>query len=48
MEARPDISARGFQCRGKRAFFDVRIFDPNAQRHENKTFKTCYELNEHE
>ena len=29
-------------------FFDVRIFDPNAQRHENKTLKRCYELNENE
>ena len=37
VEARADISTRGFWCRGQRAFFDVRIFDPNAQRHENKT-----------
>ena len=37
VEARADISARGFWCRGQRAFFDVRIFDPNAQHHENKT-----------
>ena len=28
--------------------FDERIFDPNAQRHENKTLKRCCELNEHE
>ena len=35
-------------CRGQRTFFDVRIFDPNAQRHENKTLKRCYELNESE
>ena len=44
MEAWADISTRGFWCRGQRAFFDVRIFDPNAQRHENKTIKKCYEL----
>ena len=35
-------------CRGQRTFFDGRIFDPNAQRHENKTLKRCYELNERE
>ena len=48
VDARADISARGFWYLGQRAFFDVRIFDPNAQRHENKTFRRCYELNEHE
>ena len=30
MEARADIIARGFWFRGQRAFFDVRVFDPNA------------------
>ena len=35
-EARSDISARGFWSRGQRAFFDIRVFDPNAQRHQNK------------
>ena len=48
MEARADISARGFWCRGQRAFFDVRVFDPNAQRRENKAPKKCYKLKEHE
>ena len=48
VEVRADISARGFWCRGQRAFFDVTIFDPNAQRHENKALKRCYELNGHE
>ena len=48
MEARADISARGFWCRGQKVFFDVTIFDSNAQHHENKTLKKCYELNEHE
>ena len=47
VKARPDISPRGFWCRGQRAFFNVKIFDPNAQRQENKTLKRCYELNEH-
>ena len=48
VEAGADISARGFWCRGQRAFFDVRVFDENAQRRENKTLKKCYELKEHE
>ena len=47
VEARADISARGFWWHGQRAFFDVRIFDLNAQRNENKTLKRCYKLNEH-
>lgn len=46
MKARADISAKGFWCRGLKAFFDVRIFDTKAQSHENKTLKRCYELNE--
>ena len=31
-----------------RAFFDVRIFDPNAQHHEKKTLKRCYKTDEKE
>ena len=43
------ISAQeSFWCRGNKAFFDIRIFDPNTQRHENKTLTICYELHEHE
>ena len=45
VEARANISARRFWYRGRKAFFDVRVFDLNAQRHENKTPKRCYELN---
>ena len=41
VEAQANISPRRFWCRGQRAFFDVSIFDSNAQRHENKTFKRC-------
>ena len=48
VKARADINTRVFWCRGQRAFFDVRIFDPNAQRHKNKTLKRCYESHEHE
>ena len=47
MEVRADISAREFWCRGQRAFFDVKIFYPNAQRDE-KTLNKCYENNEPE
>ena len=32
-EARSDISPKGFWIRGQRAFFDIRVFDSNAQRH---------------
>ena len=31
-EARLDVRARGFWERGKQAFFDLRVFDPNACR----------------
>ena len=31
-EARTDICARGFWIKGQQAFFDVRVFDPNASR----------------
>ena len=47
-EARSDISARGFWIRGQRAFFDVRVFDPNAQRHQSKTLRKFYEINRQE
>ena len=30
VEARADISARRFWCRGQKTFFDVRIFDPRS------------------
>ena len=48
VEAWTDISTRGFWCHGQRAFFDVRIFNPNTQGHENKAFKRYYELIKHE
>ena len=31
-----------------RAFFDVRVLDPNAQLHQSKTLRKCYEINEQE
>ena len=45
-EARSNISARRFWIRGQRAFFDIRVFDPNAQRHLSKTLRKCHEFNE--
>ena len=47
-EARSDISARGFWRRGQRAFFDIRVFDPNAQSLQSKSLQKCYEMNEQE
>jgi hypothetical protein len=47
-EARLDISARGVWARNQRAFFDVRVFNPNAQRFQNQTLKGAYIANEKE
>ena len=47
-EARSYISARWFCIRGQRAFFGIRLFDPNAQGHQSKTLRKCYEINEQE
>ena len=45
-ETRLDISARGFWTKHQMAFFDVRVFDPNAKRYEGKTQQQCYRTNE--
>ena len=45
-EARSDTSAREFLIRRQRAFFNIRLFDSNAQRHQSKTLRKCYETNE--
>ncbi|CAM1154665.1 Uncharacterised protein r2_g4332 [Pycnogonum litorale] len=47
-EARLDIRARGFWQSGQRAFFDVRVFDSNAQRYRNMSLPQCYTVNEEE
>lgn len=47
-EARLDISARGFWQTGQRAFFDVRVFDSNAQRYGCTDLDKCYKQNETE
>ena len=47
-ESRLDVSALGFWVPGQRVFFDVRVFDPNAQRYRNTEIKKCYHKNEEE
>ena len=47
-EARLDITARGFWNRGQQAFFDLRVFDPNACRYLNKSLQQCHAMSEHE
>ena len=47
-EARGDICARGFWTTGQMAFFDVRVFNPNARRYVNLEISKSYVLNEKE
>ena len=47
-EARRDIRARWFWERGQQAFFDIRVFDPNACSYLKKSLKQCHAMNEHE
>ena len=44
MEARADIITRGFLCRGKRAFFDVRLFIGNLNAMKTKHLKDVMHL----
>jgi len=46
--ARVDIRARGFWTRGEDAYFDVRVFHPNAPSYVSKTLPALYELHERE
>ena len=41
-DAQLDISARGFWTKHQMAFFDVRIFDPNAKRDSAKSLQRFY------
>ena len=43
-----DISARGFWVKGQRAFFDIRVFNPYAQRYSTQSVKSSYIINEKE
>ena len=45
---RLDFRGRGFWIRGQRAFFDVRVFNPNAQRYLRQTLKQSFAVNERE
>ena len=47
-EVRLDICARSFWVSGQKAFFDVRVFNPNARRYSKQTLKQCYSINENE
>ena len=47
-EARCDVSTRGFWSAGQAAFLDVRVFNPNANRHVNQSLKKIHEINEKE
>ena len=43
-----DIRAQGFWNRDQQAFFDIRVFDPNACGYLNKSLQQCHAMNEHE
>ena len=47
-EARVDISARNFWIAGQMAFFDVRVFNPNAKRYVSQELSKTYDINEKE
>ena len=45
-DARADIKARGFWGRRQCAFFDVRVFHPNAQSYRNSSIQSLYRKHE--
>ena len=45
-EIQLDICARSSWVSGQKAFFDGRVFDPNARRYSKQTLKQCYSMNE--
>ena len=47
-EARADIHARGFWGRRQGAFFDVRVFHPNAPSYRNSAIPAIYRRHEQE
>ena len=47
-DARLDVSARGFWSKGQRAFFDIRVIDPNARRYLGQAIPQTYNANEKE
>ena len=44
-EVRLDVCARGFWQTGQMAFFDVRVFNPNARRYAKQELSKTYQLN---
>lgn len=47
-EVRLDVCARGFWQAGQMAFFDVRVFNPNAKRYAKQELSKTYQTNEKE
>ncbi len=47
-DARLDLAARGLYMRGQKVFCDVRVFNPLAKCHRNKTLTKCHEMHEKE
>ena len=47
-EARLDVSARSVWVRNQRAFFDIRVFHPNARRYQKQSLRQTYITNEKE
>ena len=47
-EARVDIRTLGFWEQGQQAFFDLRVFDPNACRYRNKSLQQYHVINKQE
>ena len=47
-EVQLDISPRCLWLSGQKAFFDIRVFDPNARRYSKQTLRQCYSLIENE
>ncbi|KAG0714431.1 hypothetical protein GWK47_014173 [Chionoecetes opilio] len=47
-EARVDLSARGFWTRRRRAFMEIRIFDPMAACHRGISLEAAHQRNEQE
>lgn len=45
-EARSDIKAKGFWCRQQSAFFDIRVFHPNAPSYRNTSISSLYRSQE--
>ena len=45
-DARADIYARGFWGQRQSAFFDIRVFHPNAQSYRNASIPSVYRRHE--